>query len=124
MHLLDHVPLEDLVAEIHRRRRLIDRVEPPSRPETHHVLSAVAKVFSVSIDDLFASTRKNRIVEPRQCAMYLLRDIYGYTYAEAAGVFGLDHGTAMHACRGHEARVDTDPAYATKADQAARASRS
>jgi len=61
------------------------------------VLRAVAEFFSITINDLITRGRKKEVVEPRQIAMYLLRDILEMSYPYIGEKLGRDHTTAIHA---------------------------
>lgn len=56
--------------------------------------------------------RADRIVHPRQLAMYLARS-QGLKLAAIGSHFRKDHGTVIHGCRAVQDRIDTDPAIAT-----------
>jgi chromosomal replication initiator protein len=61
------------------------------------VMKAVAEFFNLSIEELTSRTRRKEIVEPRQIAMYLLRDILEMSYPFIGEKMGRDHTTAIHA---------------------------
>lgn len=60
------------------------------------ILKAVADFFSISIEDLISHNRRKEVVEPRQIAMYLLRDISELSYPYIGEKMGRDHTTAIH----------------------------
>lgn len=63
-----------------------------------HVIQTVAQFFDVQVDDLSGSSRKKELVEPRQVAMYLLREeLHASFPAIGHELGGRDHTTAMHA---------------------------
>ncbi|HUX35651.1 MAG TPA: chromosomal replication initiator protein DnaA [Candidatus Paceibacterota bacterium] len=63
------------------------------------IIKSVAEFYSVSVGDLSGKVRKKEIVEPRQVAMYLLRDILDMSYPYIGEKLGKDHTTAIHAVR-------------------------
>lgn len=67
------------------------------RVSDDQVLKAVADFFNVSVEDLVNRGRKKEIVEPRQIAIYLLRDILDMSYPYIGEKMGRDHTTAIHA---------------------------
>lgn len=67
------------------------------RVSDEQILKAVAEFFNISINDLITRGRKKEIVEPRQIAMYLLRDILDMSYPFIGEKLGRDHTTAIHA---------------------------
>lgn len=60
------------------------------------VLAAVAEVYGVGIDDLTGRSRRKEVVEPRQVAMFLLRDMLDLSYPTIGEKLGRDHTTAIH----------------------------
>jgi chromosomal replication initiator protein len=61
------------------------------------ILKAVAEFFNVPLSDLAGRSRRKEVVEPRQVAMYLLRDIMEMSYPYIGEKMGRDHTTAIHA---------------------------
>lgn len=63
------------------------------------VLLAVSEYFDTPLDDLTGSSRKKELVNPRQIAMYLMREEMNASYPSiGTELGGRDHTTAMHAC--------------------------
>jgi chromosomal replication initiator protein len=63
-----------------------------------HVITTVAQFFDVAIEDLSGASRKKELVEPRQVAMYLLREELHASFPAIGHELGdRDHTTAMHA---------------------------
>lgn len=63
------------------------------------VLKTVAEFFELSPHDLTNRSRKQEVVEPRQIAMHLLREILKLSYPHIGERLGKrDHTTAIHAC--------------------------
>ncbi len=63
----------------------------------YQILKAVADFYNLSTEDLARRNRKKEVVEPRQVAMYLLRDILEMSYPYIGRKMGRDHTTAIHA---------------------------
>lgn len=63
------------------------------------IAKCVARHFQVTLADLRAKSRQPGLVLPRQCAMYLMRELTNASL-KAIGQFfgGRDHTTVMHAC--------------------------
>lgn len=61
------------------------------------ILKAVSDFYNISPEDLLAHKRKKEIVEPRQIAIYLLREILDLSYPYIGEKLGRDHTTAIHA---------------------------
>ena len=59
----------------------------------------VASFFDLTLEDLLGVSRKRELVEPRQIAMFLLREELRSSFpAIGQELGGRDHTTAMHAC--------------------------
>lgn len=69
------------------------------RVSDSQIIKSVAEFYGVSVNDLIGRVRKKEIVEPRQIAMYLLRDILDMSYPYIGEKLGKDHTTAIHAIR-------------------------
>lgn len=76
-----------------------DDFNQPSKNLTiSDVLKAVADYFGVPFNDFVGRSRKKEIVEPRQIAMYLLREELKLSYPHIGEKLGnRDHTTAIHA---------------------------
>ena len=71
----------------------------PKNITTQEVIRTVAEFFEVPVSDLIDRSRKKEVVEPRQIAMYLLRDILKLSFHNIGEKLGKrDHTTAIHAC--------------------------
>jgi len=72
--------------------------QPIKNVSPAQVIKAVADYFQVDVADLTGRCRKNTIAEPRQVAMYLLREVLGLSYPSIGEKLGKrDHTTAIYA---------------------------
>jgi chromosomal replication initiator protein len=72
-------------------------------------VSTVAQYYDVSVDDIIGTSRKKELVEPRQIAMYLLREELHASFPSIGHELGgRDHTTAMHACTKISAQAEKD----------------
>lgn len=69
------------------------------RVSDSQIIKSVAEFYNVSLADISGKVRKKEIVEPRQVAMFLLRDILDMSYPYIGEKLGKDHTTAIHAVR-------------------------
>ena len=75
--------------------------------DIRRIQETVCEYFSLSQKDLLGTRRDQRIVRPRQVAMYLCKEITGASYPEIGTQFGgKDHTTVIHACRKIEANLE------------------
>ena len=73
------------------------------------IQNAVTGYYKISKDDLLGRRRTKGIVEPRQVAMYLCRQLTQKSYPEIGEAFGKkDHTTIMHACGKVTADMEND----------------
>ena len=78
------------------------------------ILKAVAEFFNVEIQDMIGHNRRKEIVEPRQIAMYLLRDISELSYPYIGEKMGRDHTTAIHSYKKINYEINKNPALNQK----------
>ena len=63
------------------------------------ILKTVAHIYEIDEQDLAGKTRKKEIVEPRQVAMYLLRNDFNAPFSYIGNKLGgRDHTTVIYAC--------------------------
>lgn len=75
--------------------------------DIRRIQEIVCEYFSMTAKDLLGPRRDQRIVRPRQVAMYLCKEITGASYPEIGTQFGgKDHTTVIHACRKVEANLE------------------
>ena len=88
--------------------------EPPSlKPENpdsviKRIVQATTQKFQIPQKDLMSRNREERFSFPRQVVMFVSVK-KGITLEKSAGYFGCDHGTASHAVKRVQNRMDTEP---------------
>jgi chromosomal replication initiator protein len=75
-----------------------------------------ANEWGIPRERLYHRTRKREVVEARQMAMYLHVTRERSSYATAAGHYGLDHATAIHAVKTVRALMAVDKEFKRKAN--------
>lgn len=69
-------------------------------PTIDQIQAAACAHFDLTSDELLSRSRTERIVWPRQAAMYLTKELTEYSLPVIGRAFGgRDHTTVMHACR-------------------------
>lgn len=80
----------------------------------NQIIKCVAEFFNTSIDSLISHNRRKEVVEPRQIAMYLLRDISELSYPYIGEKLGRDHTTAIHSYEKINREVSNNSGLAQK----------
>ncbi len=72
--------------------------EPLKNINPNAIIKAVAEIFEISPTELISHSRKKEVVEPRQIAMFLLREMLDLSYPNIGDRMGKrDHTTAIYA---------------------------
>ena len=76
------------------------------------VQKVVCDYFNISRDDLLSKTRKRQIVQARQIAMYMSRNLINCSLSTiGAEIGGKDHATVLHACTTVSDLMSTDKVF-------------
>ena len=71
--------------------------DPVRRLTPDVIQDMVARAWGISVDAIRSQTRTKTVTEPRQVAMYLIREILGLQLTEIGNAFGgRDHSTVIH----------------------------
>lgn len=77
---------------------LIDLLPQNRNIQPSKLIELVAQAWNTSVDDLLGRDRSHKIAEPRQVAMYLLRQETDASLPQIGAVLGgRDHTTVMYA---------------------------
>jgi chromosomal replication initiator protein len=97
-------------------RKVAKRSAPILSIET--IQRTVAKRFNIDEELLRAKTRKQEIVQARQVAMYLAKELTSSSLKTIGLHFGgRDHSTVIHACQTISDDMRHSPALASKVDE-------
>jgi chromosomal replication initiator protein len=76
------------------------------------VQKVVCEYFNITRDDLLSKTRKRQIVQARQIAMYMSRNLINCSLSTiGAEIGGKDHATVLHACTTVNDLMATDKSF-------------
>jgi chromosomal replication initiator protein len=79
-------------------------------PSIAAVQAAVCERFSLTLDELLSRSRAERVVWPRQAAMYLCKELTDHSLPAIARAFdGRDHTTVLYACKRVAAHIAVSP---------------
>ena len=93
-----------------------------SRDDSHPlsvgvIRDRVGERWRVSGETLASARRTHAIAEPRQVAMFLMRELLDTPFKQIGREFGgRDHSTVIHSIRRVEQKLGTDEAFRTKVD--------
>ncbi len=105
-------PIEYGVAE----KMIAEITEKPAvNVNPTQIIKAVSAFFEVSPADLTGRARDKEFVEPRQIAMFLLRDVLNMSYPYIGNKIGKrDHTTAMYAWKKINGELSKNPSLSQK----------
>ena len=92
-------------------QKLADKIVSVTTPEISldKILDQVCGYFKITRDLMLSKTRKREIVQARQIAMYLGRNLTKTSLAAiGAQIGGKDHATVLHACNTVTDLIETD----------------
>jgi len=115
MAILAHATLLHQDIDIELAASVISRIVDNATEELSidKVQSVVCEYFGITIEDMLASTRKRNIVQARQIAMYLSRNLISSCSLSTIGqqIGGKDHATVLHACNTVSDLISTDKVF-------------
>ncbi len=77
---------------------------------TKKIIQTVANYFDLNPQELSGNSRKKHLVEPRQMAMYLMREVLNASFPTIGQELGgRDHTTAIHACNKINEQISSNP---------------
>ncbi len=80
-------------------------------PTPDAIISEVSRFFGYDEGILRGPSRNRQVVNARNIAMYLIRNITGLSTIEIGKIFERDHSTAVHSLDQVTARIQSDPSY-------------
>lgn len=100
--LLAHSTLADMPIDVALAEKVISRiVNITTKVNTvEKIRDVVCEYFSLSIDAISTKSRKREVVQARQIAMYLSKQLTKSSLASIGNTIGQrDHATVLHACK-------------------------
>jgi chromosomal replication initiator protein len=103
IRVIAYASLNQTTATLDLAEEVLSHLFPTTSAEpvrTDSIFAETAAYFGVSTDDLRSQNRSRPIVQARQIAMYLVRDLTELSLPKIGEVFGgRDHTTVLHACQ-------------------------
>jgi chromosomal replication initiator protein len=95
-----------------------DAGEMARRVTVEVVQEVVARSWGVSVEAIRSATRTKTITEPRQVAMYLIREILGTQLTEIGSSFGgRDHSTVIHSIDKVASQLQQNPGFKARVQE-------
>lgn len=98
-------------ADVNMAKHIVEMIveEPQLDLTVEKVESAVCEYFNLKVEDLHSPSRKRNIVQARQIAMYLSRNLTQSSLSAIGEMLGgRDHATVLHACNTVNDLIATD----------------
>ncbi|GIX05382.1 MAG: hypothetical protein KatS3mg114_1251 [Planctomycetaceae bacterium] len=104
--------------------RYLSELQPALPTSLHLIAQAVAREFGVSLHEMRSAVRCRAVCLPRQCAMYLSRQLLGAPLDHIGRYFGhRSHSSVLHSCRQFQQHLAHHPALQSRLDQLAQSLR-
>lgn len=82
---------------------------------TRKIMDACAYEFGVSVQDLTGHSRRKKMADARQCAMWLMKTVAGRSFAQIGRAMNRDHSTAVHAAQKVDAAIKSQSVQGVRA---------
>ncbi|MDA0282403.1 MAG: DnaA/Hda family protein [Planctomycetota bacterium] len=90
-------------------RAFLNQEVAPCSVTVEEISKAVARQFGVHLADMRSPARDHVLAVPRQCAMFLSRELTGDHFSKIGDYFGgRSHSTVLHACNRIRQQLDND----------------
>ncbi|MDD2994942.1 MAG: chromosomal replication initiator protein DnaA [Paludibacter sp.] len=100
--LLAHSTLADMPIDVQLAEKVVSRIVNVTRKvnTVEKIRDAVCEYFSLSVDAISTKSRKREVVQARQIAMYLSKQMTKNSLSSIGFAIGQrDHATVLHACK-------------------------
>lgn len=112
--LLAHSTLTNMPIDINLAEKVISRIVniTPKVMTIEHIRDTVCDFFKLSVDAISTKSRKLEVVQARQIAMYLSKNLTKNSLSTIGNYIGhRDHATVLHACKKVVDLMDTDKEF-------------
>ena len=109
--LMAHATFSKDTITLELAQKLTDKIVSTAAQEIsiQRIQDVVCEYFNITRDNMLSKTRKREIVQARQIAMYLGRNLTKTSLAAiGAQIGGKDHATVLHACNTVSDLIETD----------------
>ncbi|MFI3115953.1 MAG: chromosomal replication initiator protein DnaA [Clostridia bacterium] len=107
LHKLMNKPINLELAEIAIKDVFSE--SPGLKPTPKLIIEEVGNYYNITSDQIISNNRSKDMTEPRQIAMYLVRNLTEYSLPEMGKVFSRDHSTVLHSTKKVENLIKENP---------------
>lgn len=114
--LLAHSTLMNVAIDVVLAEKVIGRIVSITRKvnTVEKIRDVVCEYFSLSVDAISTKSRKREVVQARQIAMYLSKNMTKNSLSSIGNTIGQrDHATVLHACKIVNDLMDSDKNFRT-----------
>jgi len=114
--LMAHSTLTDMPIDLELAEKVVSRIVTVSRKvnTVEKIRDVVCEYFSLSVDAISTKSRKREVVQARQIAMYLSKQLTKNSLSSIGNAIGQrDHATVLHACKIVNDLMDIDKNFRT-----------
>jgi len=112
--LLAHSTLADMPIDVLLAEKVIGRIVSITKKvnTVEKIRDVVCEYFSLSVDSISTKSRKREVVQARQIAMYLSKQLTKNSLSSIGNAIGQrDHATVLHACKIVNDLMDSDKSF-------------
>jgi len=112
--LMAHSTLTDMPIDLDLAEKVVGRIVTVSKRvnTVEKIRDAVCEYFSLSVDAISTKSRKREVVQARQIAMYLSKQLTKNSLSSIGMTIGQrDHATVLHACKIVTDLMDIDKGF-------------
>ncbi len=118
--LLAHSTLTDVAIDLQLAEKVVGRLVQvtPKVNTVERIRDIVCDYFSLSVDAISTKSRKREVVQARQIAMYLSKQMTKNSLSSIGSLIGQrDHSTVLHACKTVSDLIETDKSFRTSIEE-------
>jgi chromosomal replication initiator protein len=112
--LMAHSTLTDMPINLELAEKVVGRIVTVSKKinTVEKIRDVVCEYFSLSVDAISTKSRKREVVQARQIAMYLSKQLTKNSLSSIGNTIGQrDHATVLHACKIVNDLMDIDKSF-------------
>ncbi len=112
--LMAHSTLADIPIDLALAEKVVSHIVAitPKVMTVEKIRDVVCEYFKLSVDAILTKSRKREVVQARQIAMYLAKQMTSNSLSSIGHTIGnRDHATVLHACKTVDNQIETDKQF-------------